>query len=65
METAEYRKTLLLHAAQALATSHGIFYAAAFLADRSINIQDALNVLVYCRSTATALVSSPTTAQAD
>lgn len=65
MENAEYRKRLLLHAAQVLATSHGIFYAAAFLADNSINIQDALKVLVYCRSTATAPVPSPTTAQAN
>lgn len=62
MESADHRKALLLHAAQALAKSHGIFYAAALLADSSIPIQVALKVLVDRRSTAITPLSSMTIA---
>lgn len=64
MKTAEYRKTLLLHTAQALATSHGVFYAAAFLADSGIPIQDALKALVSCRSSIIIPPPPPATAEA-
>lgn len=49
MQRFPYQQRLLLRAAASLVASHGVYFAAAMLADLGVPIEDALDKLVYQR----------------